>query len=373
MKRLLDDYKWDETLRYEGHRLFYLPADGEEMMMGGIMGAAILCALLVDTDEGDARGIAIDRAEQRNEFFERYEREVRRENGGLFNTEVDALSQAYLELTDSENVLMRICRNDRLFDLAVGLMMDYMQRLVREQVYDHIYEAVPWRMPFAQWLLDAGYVETRRQQLLAIDWLDAAQVYALAEELKTTNANANADTPTFCFEGESAEHILDSYFYWLWKQVQAEAAMLPDAKEQLAQLKPYVLKQETDWDFIQQEIKHLAPEHINMFRRWMREWTDFITRKMSDEPQASFPAKTAKHRFEQELFPDNILSCPPKNNYVAVCDYIEERCRYDEPFYTYYKSHTRVRLCEQLTAMFGWMVEPNHLGKRIKNRKIVRK
>ena len=39
-----------------------------------------------------------------------------------------------------------------------------------------IYDLVPWTGPFAQWLLNAGYVETRRQHLLSIDWNDPAAV-----------------------------------------------------------------------------------------------------------------------------------------------------------------------------------------------------
>lgn len=117
MKRLLDDYIFDDTLRYEGHKLIFRDADGMEIVLGGMMGAAVLSALLDNTDEGDARGIAIDSEAQRVEFFNRYEREVRRDSGGLFTTEVEALSAAYIELAGTD-ALLRICRNDRLFDLG---------------------------------------------------------------------------------------------------------------------------------------------------------------------------------------------------------------------------------------------------------------
>lgn len=78
MKRLLTDYTFDDSLRYEAHSLIYRDADGIEIQLGGIMGSAILCALLAETDEGDERAIALDTDEQRNTFFDRYEREVRR-------------------------------------------------------------------------------------------------------------------------------------------------------------------------------------------------------------------------------------------------------------------------------------------------------
>ena len=371
MKRLLDDYVFDSELRYEAHVLRYKPGQVDEIPLGGILGAAVLCALLADTEEGDARGIAVDEAEQRDTFFQRYEREVRRDNGGLFKTEVEALSHAYIELTESD-VLQRICRNDRLFDLAFGLMMEYMQRLVKEQAEEHIYEVFPWQAPFAQWLYDAGFVETRRQRLLSIDWTNAAEVYSLEAELNNTQnqEQASKEEPTFYFEGENAEKIMNDYYYWLLQQLQAEADMMPDAQERLAQLKAFALQQETDWKFLQSDIAKLKPQAINVFRSWMKQWTEFITSKMGNTPDTTFPPQDFAMRTKQVLFPDEILPCPPENNYVEVCKYIAERCRYDKDFKTYYDSNTRVRLCEQLTAMFGWVVSPNHLGKRIKNHQI---
>ena len=173
---LLSDYIINAHTRYEAHTLFYIPENGDSIELRGFLAAAIFAALIVDTNEGDARGIALDTDEQREAFFTRYEKEVRRDNGGLFSTEVQTLNEAYLEFTGDEEILVQICRNDRLFDLADGLMIEYMQRLVREQVGEQIYDLVPWTGPFAQWLLNAGYVETRRQHLLSIDWNDPAAV-----------------------------------------------------------------------------------------------------------------------------------------------------------------------------------------------------
>lgn len=365
MKRLLDDYIFDDQLRYEAHTLIYRPFDANEIQLTGIMGAAVLCALLADTDEGDERAIMLDDEEQRNSFFIRYEREVRRDNGGLFSTEVNALSQAYIEIANTE-VLMHICRNDRLYDLAIGLVMDYMHRLVREQVYDHIYESVEWRMPFARWLFDAAFDETRRQYLLSFNWLDVAAVYTLSEQLSKAPSPL---PPTFYFQGEDAEQLMEKYFYWLWQQVQAQTAMMPDAKVQLAELKPDLLEGETNWDFLQTELKQLEPEDLNLFRKWINQWTEFITRKLETPEKEAFPKPVKTPKFKQELFADTVLPCPSENNYVEVCDYIAERCRYDHPFAAYYHSRTRVQLCEQLTAIFGWYVDPNHLGKRINSHK----
>lgn len=362
MKRLLDDYTFDNNLRYEAHSLIYRDTDGMEIVLSGIMGAAVLCALLDNTDEGDARAIALDSQAQRSAFFERYEHEVRRDNGGLFSTEIEALSNAYMELTDPD-VLLHICRNIRLYDLAYGLVMDYMQRLVIEQTGAHIYDAVPWRMPFAQWLFDAGYAETQRQHLLSINWTDAAAVYAFAMEITNDrSAITNDQSPTFFFEGEQAEQLMSDYFNWLWLQVQAQAAMMPDAKVQLAQFKPEVLEQETNWDFILPELRKLAPEDLNLFRKWMSRWTEFITKQLgaADEPNTE-----RRKVLNQEIFLDNVLTIPQENNYVAVREYIQERCRYDKDFNSYYTTRTLTRLCEQLTLLFGWYVNPNHLGKRL--------
>ena len=364
MKRLLDDYIFDDALRYEAHALWYKPADAEEVRLGGFMGAAVLAALLVDTDEGDARGIAIDGQTERNTFFDRYEREVRRDNGGLFLTEVDALSQSYIEFNDTD-YLECICRNDRLLDLALGLLMDYMQRLVREEVRDHIYEANPWMMPFAQWLYNAAVIETQRQHLLAIDWTDAAAVYALADEMKsriTHNPSPVTDnlSPLFLFEGENAKELMGRYYDWLLRQIQAQADMMPDAKAELAELKAYALEQETDYAFLEPELSKLAPEHSKLFRKWMVEWTDFITQQIGGAP--------ARRRTDirQEFLLDDVLPCPEPNSYVQVRDYIRERAKYDKNFKKFADSQKRTDLCLQLSLMFGWTVDPNSLGKSMK-------
>ena len=363
MKRLLDDSVFNEQLTYKAHALHYQLDDGSEIIIGGIMGAAVLAALLVDTDEGDARGIAIHGQAERNAFFDRYEREVLRDNGGLFNTEVEALSQVYIEMTGTEDVLLRICGNDRLFDLAFGLAMDYMQRLVREQVRDHIYDLVTWRTPFAQWLYDAGVVEERRQRLLSVNWSDAAEVYALAQELANPDSSDSKEpTPLFVFAGETAKDIMARYYQWLEQQIHAQAAMLPDAQVELAQFKAYALEQETDYNFLQLELSQLAPEHNKLFRKWMVEWTDFVTQQMGVAPA---PKRTD---LRQEFCLDDVLPCPEPNSYAQVRDYLRERAKYDKDFKKITDSLKRTDLCLQLSLMFGWTVDPNSLGKSLKRK-----
>ena len=368
MIRILDDYRFDDCLRYESHRLIYSPQNDEPLTVTGILGAAVLAALLVDTDEGEARQIAVDSPAQRNEFFDRYEREVRRDNGGLFDTELRALSLSYVELSRLDNPLPHICRNDRLYDLAIGLVDEYMRRLVNELVEDSIYEMHPWDAPFAQWLYDAAFLETHRQRLLAIDWAEPADVYQLEELLESTDENT-PEEPTFFFDGVSSEDIMSRYFNWLMDVLHAQTSVLPDAKVRFAQLRPVVLEQETNWDFIRPQIDQLSLDDRQLFLKWMTEWKDFITHKLDDSAQNTFPQQHKLPNFKQVLFPDTILPCPTPNNYAGTRDYILERIKYDPAFKAYYESHTRVNLCEQLTAMFGWVVDQNHLGKRMNSHK----
>ena len=156
MKRLLENYTLDARMRYEAHTLFYTPDDGETIELRGFLAAAILAALLVDTDEGDARGIALDTPEQREELFARYEREVRRDDWGYLSAEVNQLRDNYVQFATGENSLSDLCTNMRLLELAMELTVTYMQHLVLKIYRDHIWEVMPWEMPFPQWLIDAS-------------------------------------------------------------------------------------------------------------------------------------------------------------------------------------------------------------------------
>ena len=40
--KLLSDYIFSDSLRYEGHKLVYTPDGSEPVVLGGILGAAIL-------------------------------------------------------------------------------------------------------------------------------------------------------------------------------------------------------------------------------------------------------------------------------------------------------------------------------------------
>jgi len=366
MIRLLDDYTFGLTLSYRGHQLHYTSGDGNEYVFSGIVAAAVLCTLLADTDEGDARGITLDTPEQREDFFNRYEREVRRDNGGWFPSEVLSLRDVYIEVAGEEEILVQICRNDRLLDLAYRLIMEYMDRLVHEEVGQYIYDKYPWRAPFAQWLYEAGFVESYRQHLLDVDWTDHAGVYAFAEMYQPGEL---PDEPMFVFSGLEADDLLNRYFEWRWSTAKREAAMMPDAEVQLEQKRVQILAEETSDRCVEDDLRELPTETQKLFRKWISRWTAFVTDKLASSAQDSFPQQQRQTRVEQVLFPDATLTCPEPNKYTQVRDYIHDRCRYDDVFRDYYRSHTLSDFCEQLTLLFGWYVNPNSLGKCLKRKK----
>ena len=104
MKRLLDNYIFSDQLRYEGHRLVYAPESGEPIVMGGILGAALLCVRLLNTDEQKERGFLLSEALRYEQFFEQYESEVIADDWGYIEAELEQLDLAYLDLCSNEDV-----------------------------------------------------------------------------------------------------------------------------------------------------------------------------------------------------------------------------------------------------------------------------
>ena len=302
---LLDDYTLSAQLRYESHRLIYAPDNEDEFVFGGFLAAAILAALLVDTDEGDARGIAVDNEEQRADFFLRYDREVRRDDWGYLSAEVNQLRDNYVQLLVGEHSLNDICRNIRLLNLAMDLTVAYMQRLVKEIFCEHIWEAAPWKMPFAQWLIDAARVETRRQRYLHADWTDAPIVNQLAD------IPDEIEPPTLFFEGERAADIMERYLQWLSDTYVTMKQEHPGAKITSADRK-YIFSQETDWSFLSDETEGIAPfsgreiEDFNTseqseWNRWQREWTSFLSNQLLPKKEIRFWAKDVPENVQEHL------------------------------------------------------------------------
>ena len=57
-----------------------------------------------------------------------------------------------------------------------------------------------------------------------------------------------------------------------------------------------------------------------------------------------------------------ILPIPKEGKYTEVRKYIQERSRFDDEFRRTVEKCTRVELCIYLTDLFGWDVDPHHLG-----------
>jgi hypothetical protein len=292
---MLEDIVFSDKLRYENHAFIYDSPSSADVILEGVFGAALLCARLVDTDEGNRRGIAIDTDAERNEWIKRYEREVRRDEWGLLMTEVPLLSDIYIQFADSPATIYDFCPNIRLVDLAVQLMVYYMRYLVVEEVGEHIWEYIPWKAPFAAWLLDASRAETHRQRLLHIDWRKADPVNALAD------AKCQTEPPTLFFESEAAKDIMARYFQWLWTTYQAQAGEYPGTK--IGQRdKNYLISQETEWTYLLPEMKDFDESAHELWRQWMTDWQDYLTHQLKPDKQILFwTAEVTEEQQEQLL------------------------------------------------------------------------
>lgn len=359
MKPLLDNYIFDEHLRYEGHKLIYTPESGGPLVLGGILGAALLCARLLNTDEQKERGFVLSEELRYEPFFVQYDSEAITDDWGYIEAELEQLDLAYLELYANDQISIEtICPNKRQLSIAMDVVDTYMRRITIERYKAHIYDLVPWTAPFAQWLFAAAHAEPRRQRFLQIDWTDPALVH----ELACYAENEHIEEPLFVFDGEEAAALLERYWDWLWNFAQKDAATFPDSNVVMAEYKESILQHETDYEFIKPEMKDFQPEQINLFRKWMNQWTDFVKGKI--EPHVF----TKKKDIRQELFPDNITPLPQPNNYSAVREYIHDRSKYDTEFKKYQKSHHLTELCQQLTFVFDWPVGYNSLYKSMKRR-----
>jgi len=360
MKPLLADYIFSDSLRYERHRLIYTPEKDEPIVLGGILGAALLCVRLLNTDEQKERDFILSEALRYDSFFEQYDSEVIADDWGYIEAELEQLDLAYLELYSNEHISIEtICPNKRQLSIALDVVATYMCRIAIEQYKAHIYDLVPWTTPFAQWLFNAAHAEPRRQRFLTIDWTDPALVHDLACDMEKDEP----EEPVFIFENEEAADIMARYWDWLWDFAQKDAATFPDSKVVMAEYKASILQHETDYDFIKPEMKDFKPEQINLFRKWMNQWKDFVEQRIKPETP-----KRQKKEEEQLFFPDTTLTCPTEeteDRYAATREYIKERKRYDKEFAKFVKNASHAKLCRQLTLLFGWYVEPSTLRKSL--------
>ena len=307
---LLSNYTIDARTRYESHRLIYTPDNAEPVEFGGILAAALLAALIVDTDEGDARDISLDTDEQRTAFFARYEREVLRDDWGYLTAEISQLRDNYAQIAVDNIQLTDLCPNIRLLDLAMNLTVAYMRHLVMEAFGEHIWDAVPWKAPFSQWLIDAARLEPRRQRYLKTDWTDAPIVTALADE-QSPNPSPLTSHPLFFFEGEKATDIMERYLMWLSDEFVAMKQEIPGAKI-TSEDRKFIFAQETDWTFLSDETEGIepfsggeidqldAPEQQE-WHQWQKEWNNFLTDRLLPKKEIRFWADDVPEDVQNHL------------------------------------------------------------------------
>ena len=283
---MLEDYRFSEDMSYASHRLVIR---GKDIEIGGVLGAALVSALLVDTDEGNRRGIAIDSEAEQIAWIKKYEREVRREEWGLLTVETRLLSEAYISVATEEMSFADICPNRLLLDLALRLTDRYMRYLVTETFCAHIWECCPWQAPFASWLLAAARVETRRQRFIQMDWTDPALVTALADETNNQSPMTyDKSSPTLVFEGEAAEDIMFRYLKWVWTSYQAQLREIPGSQPRAPKHRNYIVDQETDWGFVMDEVNALSEDSQRLFAQWMLDWQRFVTKHLKPQKPVRF-------------------------------------------------------------------------------------
>ncbi len=292
---MLEDYRFSEDMEYTDHCLV---VRGKEVEIGGVLGAALVSALLVDTEEGNRRSIAIDSDAEQRQWIARYEREVRREGWGMLPVELHLLSEAYIVIATGETGMEDICPNSLLLDLAMQLTVRYMRYLTNEIFRAHIWECCPWETPFAAWLLNAAQVETRRQRFLQTDWTDPALVAALADE---TEKNNEQEQPTLVFEGEGAEDIMYRYLKWVWTTYQAQLREIPGSQPRAPKHRNYIVEQETDWRYVMDEVKALSEDSQRLFAQWMRDWERFVTKHLRPQRPVRFWTEETSEERQRQL------------------------------------------------------------------------
>lgn len=292
---LLSDYIFSPSMRYESHRLYISGTDDEdEFVFGGFLGAALAAVFLVDTPEGDARGIRLYTDDEKEAFFDLYDREVLRDDWGYLSAEIDQLRDNYVQFIDDRNSLIDLFPNRRLLTLVMELLTTYMRRLVLEPFGEHIWEAMPWKMPFAQWLIDAARVETRRQRLLQTDWTDIPTVIQLADIPDET------EEPTFFFEGEKAADIMQRYLQWLSDEYVAMKQGIPGSKITSADRK-FIFSQESDWAFLSDEIDQLSASEKEDWLQWQKEWNLFLSDRLLPQREIRFWADDVPEEAQEHL------------------------------------------------------------------------
>jgi len=297
---MLENYIFDDHLRYEGHKLIYTFAEPTEepIVIGGILGAAILCVRLINTDEQKSREIVLDEQLHYEPFFIRYEQEVIADDWGYISAELEQLDLAYMELYSQDQVnINTLCPNIRQLNIAMDVVQTYMHRIAVEQYGEHIYDLVPWTMPFAQWILNAAQAEPLRQRFLNMAWNDPPLVHTLAEDTE----KGRQVEPLCVFDGEQAADIMQRYWDWLWDFVQKQAALFPDSKGKIAEYKQLILNEENNYYYLKPEMKNFTPDQLKLFDEWVDGWIAFVEEKIKPKKPITFWTKTVTEEQQEAL------------------------------------------------------------------------
>jgi len=297
---MLENYIFDDHLRYEGHKLIYTFAEPTEepIVIGGILGAAILCVRLINTDEQKSREIVLDEQLHYEPFFIRYEQEVIADDWGYISAELEQLDLAYMELYSQDQVnINTLCPNIRQLNIAMDVVQTYMHRIAVEQYGEHIYDLVPWTMPFAQWILNAAQAEPLRQRFLNMAWNDPPLVHTLAEDTE----KGRQVEPLCVFDGEQAADIMQRYWDWLWDAAQQQAALFPDAKRKIAEYKQLILNEENNYYYLKPEMKDFTEEQLKLFDEWVDGWIAFVEEKIKPKKPITFWTKTVTDEQQEAL------------------------------------------------------------------------
>ena len=294
---MLEDYIFSSDLCYQGHVLCYSnPSFLEPMRIEGVFGAALVCALLADTDEGSRREILLDSAADYLQWMQRYEREVRRDGWGTLAQEVRLLADVYVQVGVEQISLTDICPNERLVQLAMDMTESYMQFLVTETCGKHIWEFCGWETTFARWLSKAVYAETVRQRFLRVRWDDFNAVTELADH------GWDADKPTLYFAGEKAESIMQRYFKWAWTTYQAQLRELPGTKPSRQRYKTNVRELETDWQAVEETQAGMwDDEQWQLWQQWKSDWLDYVTKQLKPERPVLFYDRRVDEAMQEKL------------------------------------------------------------------------
>lgn len=328
---MFENYQISGHLRYEQHTLVLHPGGNKSIRIEGIIAAAVMSAVLAHTDEGDKRELSLDSPAEVQEWIKRYKQEVLPDIDNRLDTEVTLLATAYSRLDKVGVTQQQLCRNNiRQSELATKLVVRYMQQLVAETYGAHIWDAEPWQSPFAHWLLQATYTETKRQRFMHINWTDPDDVISLAEHL-----NEFDKQPSFVFHDETPAEIMAQHYKWLHIAYQAKLRETPGIKPDGTVYKNYVIKHEGNWEDLMDIVKTWDESTRKRWLIWMTDWQEYLNRQLKPQRQIHFWSHGVSEKRQaqltefiqlQEQQPESLLSVATAVYTLRQLGYVRRTC-----------------------------------------------